>query len=86
MFYVSLLHGASRFAVRSLCATGPTIRYAVRLESTKTLETRRQILERRDDMQRDWDGKEISYEQLKPKTLQPTSVSVAARLITCPGC
>ncbi|TFK88578.1 Rhodanese-like protein [Polyporus arcularius HHB13444] len=44
----------------------------VRYESSKTPEERKKLLEVRDDLQRDWDAKVITYEELKPKTLQPS--------------
>ncbi|KAI0724343.1 Rhodanese-like protein [Cerioporus squamosus] len=44
----------------------------VRYESSKTPEERKKMLEARDELQRDWDAKVITYEELKPKTLQPS--------------
>ncbi|KAH9949021.1 Rhodanese-like protein [Amylocystis lapponica] len=35
-------------------------------------DARKEWLEKNDDLQRDWDAKELSYEELKPKTQQPT--------------
>ncbi|PSR71291.1 hypothetical protein PHLCEN_2v12805 [Hermanssonia centrifuga] len=74
MFRVALLRASALPALRqaaALRATGPAMRF-VRLESTDAKDPRRQLLEARDDLQRDWDAKELSYEELKPKTLQPS--------------
>ena len=38
-------------------------------------ECKKAALEREDDLQRDWDAKPISYEELLPKTQSPTFVS-----------
>ncbi|KII93446.1 hypothetical protein PLICRDRAFT_100477 [Plicaturopsis crispa FD-325 SS-3] len=35
-------------------------------------EKRRQVLEARDDQQRDWDAKVVTYADIKPKTLSPS--------------
>ncbi|KAJ3552431.1 hypothetical protein NM688_g4155 [Phlebia brevispora] len=74
MFRVALLRVATRSSLRpsvSLRATRPAMRY-IRSEAPNIPEDRRKFLEERDDLQRDWDAKEITYEQLKPRTLQPT--------------
>ena len=86
MFRVALTRVAARAAVRStisLRAARPVVGY-VRFESTKAQDIRRQMLEARDDLQRDWDAPTISYEELKPRTLQPTEVCVMSppRLLT----
>ncbi|THH27021.1 hypothetical protein EUX98_g7167 [Antrodiella citrinella] len=51
----------------------------VRLESSTAIDeqkaARRAALETRDDKQRDWDAKILSYEDLKPRTQQPSSDS-----------
>ncbi|KAL7285685.1 hypothetical protein ACG7TL_000790 [Trametes sanguinea] len=44
----------------------------VRYESSLSPEERKQRQQARADQQRDWDAKEITYEELKPKTLQPS--------------
>lgn len=78
MFRVALLRASALPALRqaaALRATGPAMRF-VRLESTDAKDPRRQLLEARDDLQRDWDAKELSYEELKPKTLQPSPASL----------
>jgi thiosulfate:glutathione sulfurtransferase len=36
---------------------------------------RKAALEKQDNLQRDWDGKEITYSELKPRTECPTPVS-----------
>ncbi|OBZ79627.1 Frataxin, mitochondrial [Grifola frondosa] len=43
----------------------------VRYESDQA-DLRRQLLDKRDDLQRDWDAKVIAYDELKPKTQQPS--------------
>ncbi|KAI0361852.1 Rhodanese-like protein [Trametes cingulata] len=53
-------------------AVSPRFALQLRHESTKTTDERRKVLEARDDLQRDWDAKVITYEELKPKTLQPS--------------
>lgn len=40
----------------------------------KQLDPRKQWLRRQDDLQRDWDAKELTYEELKLRTEQPTPV------------
>ncbi|KAI0786021.1 Rhodanese-like protein [Abortiporus biennis] len=47
----------------------------VRFESDDAKAQRRAALDAKDDLQRDWDAKVLTYEELKPKTLQPTSDS-----------
>lgn len=37
-------------------------------------------LKAQDDLQRDWDAKELTYEELKPKTEQPTPVRFASAI------
>ncbi|KAI9057183.1 Rhodanese-like protein [Trametes sanguinea] len=44
----------------------------IRCESSMSREERQQKYQALNDQQRDWDAKEISYEELKPKTLQPS--------------
>lgn len=58
--------------------TRPISTRFVRLQSTQgplDKETKKAILEKRDDMQRDWDAKEILYEDVKAKSKQPSLVS-----------
>lgn len=47
----------------------------VRFESSKVSDERKKVLEAQNDLQRDWDAKVITYEELKPKTVQPSPVS-----------
>lgn len=47
----------------------------------KKVDTRKEWLEKQDDLQRDWDAKELTYEELKPMTQQPSPV--CARNIPC---
>ncbi|KAI0374382.1 Rhodanese-like protein [Pilatotrama ljubarskyi] len=69
----------SRSANAARCAAyartsvlSPRVTLHARHESTKTTDERKKVLEARDDLQRDWDAKVITYEELKPKTLQPS--------------
>ncbi|KAG5648153.1 hypothetical protein DXG03_006107 [Asterophora parasitica] len=39
---------------------------------TPAEQARKEALKRSDDLQRDWDAKEITYEELKPRTESPT--------------
>lgn len=41
------------------------------------------MLDQRADLQRDWDAKVITYEELKPKTLQPSPVSSLVPRVIC---
>ncbi|KAI0768496.1 Rhodanese-like protein [Trametes elegans] len=50
----------------------PRVILHFRHESTKAPEERVKLHEARNDLQRDWDAKVITYEELKPKTLQPS--------------
>ncbi len=61
---------------RTSAITPRVVLQQVRYESSKTPEERKKLLEVRDDLQRDWDAKVITYEELKPKTLQPSPVSL----------
>ena len=45
-------------------------------------ELKKAALEREDNLQRDWDAKPISYEELLPKTQSPSPVS-QERVILC---
>lgn len=55
----------------------------IRYESSKTPEERKKMLDQRADLQRDWDAKVITYEELKPKTLQPSPVSSLVPRVIC---
>ncbi|KAI0762776.1 Rhodanese-like protein [Fomes fomentarius] len=44
----------------------------VRYESSKVPDEKKKQLEAQNDLLRDWDAKIITYEELKPKTLQPS--------------
>ncbi|KZT74829.1 Rhodanese-like protein [Daedalea quercina L-15889] len=48
----------------------PRLTPVVRYNSSKSLE--KQQLEAQDDLRRDWDARILSYEELKPKTQQPS--------------
>ncbi|EJF66513.1 Rhodanese-like protein [Dichomitus squalens] len=44
----------------------------IRCESSNASDERRKRLEAADNLRRDWDAKVITYEELKPKTTQPS--------------
>ena len=46
----------------------------IRWESSTAPDQRKQQLEAADELRRDWDAKVITYEELKPKTTQPSPV------------
>jgi len=50
----------------------PETQAAEEANTEKQLDPRKQWLRRQDDLQRDWDAKELTYEELKPRTEQPT--------------
>jgi len=75
-------------AKRSIALAGkPAVASFVRLNSSETLPStkkpktpeelqKKAALERLDDLQRDWDAKIISYEDLVPITESPTPVHI----------
>ncbi|KAI0824133.1 Rhodanese-like protein [Trametes gibbosa] len=64
---------AARIVANARAPTiSPRIAFQLRHGSTKPSDERKQALEARDDLQRDWDAKVITYEELKPKTQQPS--------------
>ncbi|KAH9853191.1 Rhodanese-like protein [Lenzites betulinus] len=64
---------AARIVANARAPTiSPRIAFQLRHGSTKPSDERKQVLEARDDLQRDWDAKVITYEELKPKTEQPS--------------
>lgn len=66
---------AARIVANARAPTiSPRIAFQLRHGSTKPSDERKQVLEARDDLQRDWDAKVITYEELKPKTEQPSPV------------
>lgn len=60
-------------------AVSPRIALGLRHESTKVSDERKKVLQARDALQGDWDAKEITYEELKPKTQQPSPVRLPMR-------
>ncbi|KZT06752.1 Rhodanese-like protein [Laetiporus sulphureus 93-53] len=50
----------------------PRLAHIARYESTKPTPKLKEALEAQDNLRRDWDAKILSYEELKPKTLQPS--------------
>lgn len=52
--------------------------------AAKKVDSRKEWLEKQDDLQRDWDAKELTYEELKPMTQQPSPV--CARNVSCTRC
>ena len=55
----------------------PRLSPIVRYKSSKISPIEKQQLEAQDDLRRDWDARILSYEELKPKTQQPSPVSRA---------
>lgn len=56
----------------------------LRSQSTQTPSGKdnvKEALKRNDDLQRDWDARLLTYEQMKPKTQSPTPVSELCRLV-----
>ncbi|EPT04133.1 hypothetical protein FOMPIDRAFT_1034817 [Fomitopsis schrenkii] len=77
MFRVALRRTAAMGLARStpaLTARGvlPRLSPVVRYNSSKPLLTEKEQLEAQDDLRRDWDARILSYEELKPKTQQPS--------------
>ncbi len=54
--------------------SSPLHQLPIRLGSTEAPDPRRAALEAKDNLQRDWDAKVLSYDELKPKTQQPSPV------------
>ncbi|CAL1696527.1 unnamed protein product [Somion occarium] len=52
--------------------TSPVSLQAIRFQSDEAKALREQIHEARNDLRRDWDAKELTYEELKPRTQQPS--------------
>lgn len=52
----------------------PAAEAAETTEVEKELDPRKQWLKQQNDLQRDWDAKELTYEEVKPRTEQPTPV------------
>ncbi|KAG5650443.1 hypothetical protein H0H81_012267 [Sphagnurus paluster] len=83
MLRTSIIRSARGAVLRNACvvATRPALTsLQARFESstaskpplTTEQKARKAALERSDDLQRDWDAKEITYAELKPKTFSPT--------------
>lgn len=53
----------------------PRLSPLVRYHASKPRPTERELLDAQDNLRRDWDARSISYEDLKPKTQQPSPVS-----------
>ena len=64
----------------SVVVSSPLLQLPTRFESTQAPDPRRAALEAKDDLQRDWDAKVLSYEELKPKTQQPSPVGFDSSL------
>jgi len=80
MFRVAILRASA--LSRSRVALRPSMVQAlvqhpchqtVRTQSSDATDPRRVALDAKDDLQRDWDAKTLTYEELKPKTLQPSA-------------
>lgn len=81
MLRVSIARSATVLSRRSYIAASRTIRPVLqyRCESTAAERTpaeqaKKEAKDRRNDMQHDWDAKEISYAELKPLTQSPVPV------------
>ena len=80
MFRISLARTAAMRLARPTPALSarvvlPRLSPTVRHYSAKPSLTEKQQLEAQDDLRRDWDARVLSYEELKPKTQQPSPVS-----------
>ena len=84
MFRASIIRSArvlSRPRVLS-CASKLLVIQSVRFETTKASpktpyqQALKAAQKQNDDLQRDWDAKELTYEELKPRTNSPTPVCV----------
>lgn len=64
----------------SFRATLPRPVAAVRYKTTVSPDVKKQIQEQ-DELRRDWDAKILSYEELKPKTQQPSPVSCYVKIM-----
>ena len=64
----------ARTATCARATVSPRLVQQLRHESTKPSEERKEALESRNNIQRDWAAPVITYEELKPKTLQPSPV------------
>ncbi|KAI0662618.1 Rhodanese-like protein [Cubamyces menziesii] len=62
----------ARTATCARATVSPRLVQQLRHESTKPSEERKEALESRNNIQRDWAAPVITYEELKPKTLQPS--------------
>lgn len=65
----------------SVKVANPLLQLPVRSESTNAQDARKAALEVKDSLQKDWDAKVLTYEELKPRTLQPSPVCVM--LLSC---
>ena len=80
MFRVALIRTTAMGLARPTPALSarvvlPRLSLLVRYNSSKPPLTEKQQLEAQDDLRRDWDARILSYEELKPKTQQPSPVS-----------
>ncbi len=66
---------ASRSIVRTaVVANRPPVRFNSSGFKPQTPSEKKATLERLDDLRRDWDARILTYEELKPKTQNPTPV------------
>ena len=85
MLRTSIIQFARTFARPHVYSSSfrPSIVQSVRFGTTKPPESKpspqqelKAAQELNDNLQRDWDAKEVSYEMLKPRTNSPTPVSI----------
>lgn len=83
---------AARRSIIAGRVTQPALLHFIRHNSSQTPSAtkppltseqieKKQALKRQDDLQRDWDAKILSYEELVPITQSPTPVSLSSRCI-----
>jgi hypothetical protein len=78
MLRTSIIRSASVLARPHIShSLRPLVGQSIRFETTKTPDRSafKAAQELNDNLQRDWDAKELTYEELKPKTSSPTPVS-----------
>ena len=91
MFRASIARSASTILVpRSYFFASKTIRPALQyrcestgpapLKRTPEEQTRKEAKDRMNELQHDWDAKEITYAELKPRTEGPVPVRLVFRL------
>jgi hypothetical protein len=85
MFRTAILRAARttpRFAT-ACRVSKPYHKQFVRFESNKATEALKAARSLQDDLQRDWDGRKLSYAEVKPKTESPSPVRYYLLASTC---